>query len=114
LPANAEDILSKIDGVKGAAILKKDGSVLASRLPGGVDAKELAKRAFALMEQSAQYSEKAGYQQAGYAVASGAEGFVAVAQVSGFMLVCITSPESDIDSVVSKVRKAAEGLRELA
>ncbi len=111
---NAESILSRIEGVKGSAILKKDGSILASKLPSGIDQKELAKRAVSLAEASAQYSERAGSGQAVYSVVTGADGVVAVAQNAGFLLVCIAGSESDIDSIASKVKKAAEGLKELA
>ncbi len=114
MPIDANALLARLDGVKGAAILKKDGTVLASRLPSGVDSKELAKSAVGLMESSAHYVERAGGVQVGYAVAGGQDGAVAVAQDGDFMLVCITGPESDIDSISSKVKKAAEGLRELA
>ncbi|MFH0817181.1 MAG: roadblock/LC7 domain-containing protein [Candidatus Micrarchaeota archaeon] len=114
MPGDPAALLSKIDGIKGAVILKKDGTVVASTLPGGTDAKELAKRAIGIMESSSLYSENAGGSQVNYAIAGGADGLVAVAQNGGFLLVCVTGPESDVDSVAAKVKKAAEGLRELA
>ena len=114
MPGDPGALLSKIDGVKGAAILKSDGTMVASKLPNGMDQKELAKRAVGLMSASSAYSESAGGSQVNYAIAGGPDGLVAVAQKGGFLVVCITGPESDIDSVSSKVKKAAEGLQELA
>ena len=103
-----------MEGVTGSAIMRNDGSVVASRLPGGIDPKELSKRAIKMMESARQYSEKAGGSAPSYAFAGGSEGFVAVAQGERFLLVCIFGAESDADSVESKIRKAAVNLRELA
>jgi predicted regulator of Ras-like GTPase activity (Roadblock/LC7/MglB family) len=114
LPIDADTFLSRIDGVSGTAILKKDGSLLAAKLPQGMDAKEVAKKALGLMDASKLYAEKAGGVKSTYAVASGSEGVVAVAENRGLLLVCILAKESDIDSAAAKVRRAAEGLQELA
>ena len=114
MSGDAEALLSKLAGMRGSAILRKDGSIVASKLPGGVDPKEISKKAISMIESSGQYSERAGGSQNTYAVVSGSEGIVAVAQNGGFIIICIMGPESDADSAVSKVKKAAEGLRELA
>ena len=114
MPGNAEAILLKLEGVRGSAIFKKDGSVVASRLPSGVDPKEISKRAMGIIEYSRQYAERSGSSQTTYAVVNGSDGIVAVAQNSGFVIVCMMGPESDSDSAVAKVKKAAESLRELA
>ncbi|MFH1470302.1 MAG: roadblock/LC7 domain-containing protein [Candidatus Micrarchaeota archaeon] len=114
MPGDAEALLSKIDGVKGSAIFKKDGNIVASKLPSGVDEKELSKTALAMLDSAKKYIDNAGGSQLSYAIAGGPEGFVATTEGSGFVLVCITGPESDTDSISSKIRKAAEGLKELA
>ena len=114
LAIDAETLLSKLEGMKGSAIIKKDGTIAASRLPGGVDAKELSKKALAMMESARLYAERTGSSQASYAVVGASEGLIAVAQNSGYIIVCIMGPESDSDSAAGKIKKAAESLRELA
>ena len=114
MPGDAETLLSKLEGTRGSAIFRSDGSVVASKLPSGVDAKELSKTALSLIDSSRQYAEKVGSSQISHAIVSGSEGVVAVAQNGGFIIVCIMGPDSDFDSAASKVKKAAEGLRGLA
>ena len=114
MPGDAEELLSKLEGMRGSAILRKDGSIVASKLPSSVDPKELSKRAVGIMDSSRLYAERAGSSPASYAVIGGSEGFLAIAQKGNFLIVCLLGPESDSDSAASKVRKAAESLRELA
>jgi predicted regulator of Ras-like GTPase activity (Roadblock/LC7/MglB family) len=114
LPGNAETLLSKLEGMRGSAIIKKDGSVVASRLPGGVDQKELAKKVLGIAESSRLYADRADGSKVNHVVVSGSEGILAIGQNGDFLIVCIMGPESDSDSVASRIKKAAESLRELA
>lgn len=114
MPVNAESLLSKLEGMRGSAIIRKDGSVLASRLPGGVDSKELVKKTLGIAESSRLYSERAGGSKVNHVVVAGSEGILAIGQNGDYLIVCMMGPESDSDSAAARIKKAAESLRELA
>lgn len=110
---DANRILEGMTWARGAAIIKKDGSVVASRLPGDINAKDIAKKAISMMEASERYSEIVGGSRITHVVIGDSDGLVAVAQNRDLLLIGLFGNEFDSDSAASKIKGAAAELQRL-
>ncbi len=109
----ADRYLERLEGMRGAMILKKDGSILASKLPDDRDTKDIAKKALGLMESTGEYIRRAGGTKTINVVVSDSDGLLAVAQKGDLTIVGIFGSEFDSDSASSRIVKAALGLKDL-
>ncbi|MFH1448495.1 MAG: roadblock/LC7 domain-containing protein [Candidatus Micrarchaeota archaeon] len=110
---NAESILSKLDGMNGAAIIKKDGTILASRLPSGIDAKDISEKVIGIMASSEKYSDCVGDSRITHVIIEDSNGILGIARNGGLFIVGIIGPEFDADSAASKIKIAASELQGL-